>query len=273
MSSYSLRIADAAFDLPSTLPERAVVICATPRSGSNLLSDALQQTGSVGVPMEYLEMDVALPTLMQRWRCDSIAAYFQALRDHRTTSNGVLSIKTHWHQLVRFVRDTTGRADLAASHERLALVLGHLLPPIRYVHITRSERDRQAVSLYIANHTRQYADFGDTSAAGLPPYDFEVIEQLRQSIELWDRSWEGYFRAIGIDPVRVLYEKLASDPGGETERVLSELGIQHSEVKTKPRTRKQGGSRSEPLVEAYRRDRRTRLVARDADDVAEHADE
>ena len=39
----------------TTVPWRACIICTSPRTGSYLLSEALEATGCLGVPREYFD--------------------------------------------------------------------------------------------------------------------------------------------------------------------------------------------------------------------------
>src|SRR5829696_6153092 len=115
-------------------PERSYLIAALPRSGSTLLSGALETTGRLGKPMEYfnggvlghaaLRLGVPTPTLRARWhrfnrrragstnwsavtalRPRSVGDYVERLYHVRSTANGVFGVKLHWGQVLRMRTD------------------------------------------------------------------------------------------------------------------------------------------------------------------------
>ena len=137
--------------------ERAYLVCATQRSGSTLLCEALKATGVAGHPEEFFEARPAhrLPPRAARLprghrrplrhraargrpaaagaavlragrRCDWEAHLARSLRDGRTP-NGVFGAKVMWNQLAD-IAELSGRDDPLAAARPDALGLG---PPPR----------------------------------------------------------------------------------------------------------------------------------------------
>lgn len=94
-----------AFDQPDHSGEtKSYIICFVPRSGSWLLCDLLHASGVMGVPAEYFNMNYGAPRLSKRFgvtEIDSIPIhdYLKALKQRRTTPNGVFGVKIEARQL------------------------------------------------------------------------------------------------------------------------------------------------------------------------------
>ncbi|MCA9930706.1 MAG: hypothetical protein KC419_19610, partial [Anaerolineales bacterium] len=73
-------------------PTISYMICATPRSGSTLLCEALRNTGLAGNPDEYFgPMHVARWT--EKWQTQSEKEYFARVLVHGSGENGVWGVK------------------------------------------------------------------------------------------------------------------------------------------------------------------------------------
>src|SRR5215831_13215213 len=77
-------------------PEKSLLICTLPRSGSWLLADAIERTGIAGRPREFFE-----PAVFEH-APGSPGAAEQVARAYRkgTTDNGVFAAKLHWRQFL-----------------------------------------------------------------------------------------------------------------------------------------------------------------------------
>jgi LPS sulfotransferase NodH len=247
---------------PAVPPARSYAVCATPRSGSTLLSEGLRALGGLGTPMEYFNVEVNVTPLRQRWGSDSVEAFVRDLYRFRTSREGVFGMKLHWQQ-VEEMRTHLHLDRVAGGDGRVTdrAMLDTLFPGLRYVHVRRCDRDRQAVSYWIAEHTQQWSmHLGEEpSPAPAPEYDAAGIDALRHKIEHGEASWDGYFRDCGIDPVRVIYEELVDDYHGVVAHVASTLGFPRKAADVPPpRLRRQADERSEQLLARYQRDRAQR---------------
>lgn len=245
----------------------SVVVASTQRSGSTLLCSALERTGLVGVPKEYLlpeflasghrVLGAPHPTAREQWHRllrrlrlqrawwgyweidpSTMAPYIQALVARRSTANGLFSLKVHWQQF-----------ELA---QRMGFSPSLLPQPITWIHIGRRDRIAQAVSFekamrsgaFVANEERSHSiDRLTYNDGGI----LSTYELLRQSAS----GWERYFQSAGITPVPVVYEDLAADYEGTIRRVLEALGHQDVPVPP-PLLQRQANALNERWIATFR---------------------
>src|SRR3954466_7664374 len=230
------------------------LVCATQRSGSTLLCEALKSTGVAGQPEEFFEARVRTgrprtaagyfrepgapdigdilgdPEKLGPARCcsslDGLNDYAEHLeRSFRlgTTPNGVFGAKLMWGHLDDF---TTFAHRLPAFR---GLDLEDLLPAVfpkpRYVRVPRRAKAGQAVSLWKAIQTEAWR--GDANPADHKPrYHEDAIDHLVRMLEDHDTHWEAFFSRTGIVPLTISYEDDLSDgPERATRRVLRHLDL------------------------------------------------
>ena len=228
------------------------LVCATPRSGSALLCRLLDRTGVAGHPQEYFEAlrHSGLPRrpheyfdpdrhadIIERlafrempdgrprepnplWRPDAYGGYLDWALAQGTTPNGVFGAKVMWGYLGDFadlLRGIDGMAGL-----RIPQLLDRVFPNLRYVQITRSDKVRQAVSLWKAVQTQAWKR--DDEGVRAPAFSFRAINYLVRQLTAHDASWDAYFLGLGIEPMKVCYEDLAEAPEPVLRAVLEYLG-------------------------------------------------
>ncbi|HTV91513.1 MAG TPA: Stf0 family sulfotransferase [Verrucomicrobiae bacterium] len=234
---------------PSALyrPRLSLAICTNPRSGSWLLSEALASTGLAGNPREWFN---ALEKHDQQaaWRArhgSDLAddAYLDYALRSGTSANGVFGVKLHYYQL---------RELCNAS----AKFMSATFPNLRYVWLTRRDKERQAISYHRAHATNRWWSIPNEIAASEaePPFDPAAALQLERILIEHDRGWERYFSENGIEPLVVTYESLANDYAGTVRTVLRWLGVGrrrrlHIAV---PRLRQQADAQTDRWLEEYR---------------------
>jgi trehalose 2-sulfotransferase len=238
------------------MPMLSYLVCATPRSGSTLLCELLEQTGVAGHPEEYFEAlrhsgvprkpheyfdrerhaniierlafrempDGTVRTPSPLWDPNNYGRYLQWALEKGTTPNGVFGAKLMWGYLgdvATLLRTIDGMAGLPVPE-----LLAHAFPGLRYVQITREDKVRQAVSLWKAVQTQAWrADGERTEPAAEPVFSFRAINYLVRLLTAHDASWDAYFLGLGRPPLKVTYEELAADQGPVVRRVLAHLGI------------------------------------------------
>lgn len=227
-------------DVPDFRPRLSLVVCATPRSGGNLLCEALTNTGLAGRPAEHFEAGPRR-TLSGLWNADGdLLAYLAELFERTSTPNGVFATKVMAGEL----------AELRAP------LLGGAFPNPRYVWIRRRDTIRQAVSSEIARQTGIWSSAGEDLPIRTPRprFDRAAIAACLQDIERAESSWRTFFSAAGVEPVQVWYEELADEYEGTARRVLGELGIEvPPDLRLGPRQlSRQAGAVSERWVERFR---------------------
>jgi trehalose 2-sulfotransferase len=163
-------------------PTHSYLICATPRSGSTLLCEALKETGVAGVPEEYFEalrhsgrprspqeyfigaQDRTIlrhlgehtrvdgrPARSPLWNRHEYDPFLKWAIEQGTTPNGVFGAKLMWGYFGDFVsllREIPEYRELPIQE-----LLPAVFPELRYVRVVRANKVRQAVSLWKAVQT------------------------------------------------------------------------------------------------------------------------
>ncbi len=179
----------------AVIPERSYLVCATPRSGSTLVCQALKATGVAGRPEEYFEAlrhsgrprrpeeyfegvtdRSILDHLGERglgeeprqrsplWSRAAYDRYLEWAMGVGTTANGIFGAKLMWGYFGDFVsllRNVPAYQDLS-----LAELLADVFPDLTFVRVVRANKVRQAVSLWKAVQTATWRQEG--AAAGAP---------------------------------------------------------------------------------------------------------
>ncbi len=242
------------------IPRLSYLICATPRCGSNLLCEALENTGLAGIPGEYF-WDEAHWT--GKWGTASFTDYLHEVIRRSTTQNHVFGTKVMWGYFDAFVsrvRETPeyGRQD-DAYHESLE----RLFPDLCYIWITRRNKVRQAVSFWKSLQTLVWwrkSGIDSPQPRKMPEYRFEAIDRFVQEIVMHEAAWQAYFDRHAIVPFTVVYEDLASAYEETALKILDWFGVSYPpDLVFGPRLlQKQADAVSEIWVERYREEKRER---------------
>lgn len=237
-------------------PERTLLVCTHPRSGSTLLGETLYAAGGLGCPLEYFHRGFR-PAFAARWQAPDLPSFIRAVRRFRTDRTGVLSVKLFWYDVevtIREQRRTDGEeivdidsAGVAASdHLRTFATLGEIFPNPTFVHLSRRDRVRNAVSALVAEQTQRWRSLPGASPTTRTPevtYDYERILRLIAHGDHCQAQWRTFFAANRITPLELTYEELISKGSAE---LLTALG--HPGSLSAPRLRRQADARSESLV-------------------------
>jgi len=186
-------------------PRRSYLVCATPRSGSTLVCQALKATGVAGRPEEYFEalrhsgrprrpeeyfsgMDdrSVLDHLGERavgedpqprsplWSRAAYDRYLEWAVEAGTTDNGVFGAKLMWgyfEDFVSLLRNVPRYRDVPLKD-----LMTTVFPELTFIRVVRANKIRQAVSLWKAVQTATWReqDAMQSASVGLddaePPY-------------------------------------------------------------------------------------------------------
>jgi LPS sulfotransferase NodH len=222
------------------------VIATSPRSGSNLLCEALGQTGIAGKPAE----------IGLKFRGDvPFDEYVRARVRACTTDNGVSGVKLFWSQLRLWLPECHPISDNEGLLERF-------FPGAKYIQLVRRDRRGQAISLYRAIASNEWRRVSGVVSPQQtqpePDFDGQVIRHLEHRLRLQEAGWCESFRRRSIVPLVLEYESLVSHRSAEVARVLDFLGQDPAAVNgiAEPRLLPQADSKTA----AWRR----RLDAEDA---------
>ncbi len=221
------------------------IICATARSGSNLLCELLSALGFAGKPFEHLwepPGSVSLP-LAIRWP--------RIIEDGRS-DNGVFGTKLLWyqgHRLERELPEAVGRPG-----ETLVDVLADTLANPRYIYLTRRDRTKQAVSLVRAIQSEQWRSMD--AAVSPPRYDAAAIDAARDAVAAEEAQWEQFFTHNTVVLRRLTYEDLDAHPRATIGALLQFLGHEGPLPDTLSSTehRKQADAVTDEWVRRYERE-------------------
>jgi trehalose 2-sulfotransferase len=248
------------------LDVRSYFVCATPRSGSTLLCRSLATTGVAGRPEEYFERlrhsglprepreylegigDARPVALLPETRPgDPAEADLERELPHYlaegTTPNGVFGAKLMWG----YFGDLLARLGTAADGPAVQ-VLTERFGPLSWIHVTRTDKVAQAVSLWRALQTRAWS--AADAPEKQPVYDARGIAHVRDQLIEHDAAWRRWFAAKRIDPLTVEYERFVADHAATLKDVLAHLGLEVERIPDPPLDR-QGDERSDRWVARF----------------------
>lgn len=183
-----------------------ICIACTPRTGSNFLCETLQTHGAlVG---EYLRFGRMRNFVFQH-ECDSLQGYCEDMVS-RYARRGVFGVK-------------------GATNIILPLLLSGEWPGFvstwKFVFLSRDDALKQAISYFIAQKTGAFRSTGAARELSDEDYDADRIEALVTRRRDGNRRWETAFQSLGVQPYRLTYEQLASDPDLASAKLAQFLGL------------------------------------------------
>jgi LPS sulfotransferase NodH len=233
------------------------LVCATERSGSTLLCELLSGTGVAGRPEEYFEFlsatgrprqpreyfeegsEIAerLPPLLAPLPQPSWEDRLAAARARGTTANGVFGAKMMWAYLDDFLAH-------GGPEEQLGT-------PLKWVHVDRRDKLKQAISLWRAIQTSEWRA-EDSSDDAEPVFDAAAIAQLKRRLEAHVDCWRSWFAARAIEPLEIDYEAFTAASHATVCRVLEHLGLPTDVPIADPPMLRQSDGLSAEWAERYR---------------------
>jgi LPS sulfotransferase NodH len=192
-----------------------------------LLTDGLRATRQAGMPKQFF-----LPKSEGRYGAElgldpnaDYPGYVRGIVNTKTTRNEVFGFKLmSWYldDFLARLRDT--RAFGNAATNDLAM-LRSAFPRLRFVHIIRRHKLRQALSTARALQTGLWKVQEGKTTLREPQFDAQLIEQSLREAERQENIWYTFFQRIGIAPFRVEYEELCQDYEAAIRGVLDFLKI------------------------------------------------
>jgi LPS sulfotransferase NodH len=229
-------------------PLNCYFICATARTGSYLLCEAMRLTGIAGRPEEFFwkesgeflyegdspvispfeRSDASVASEFRHWGVSTFPEFLAKVFAEGTTPNGVFGAKVFMakgshRQLVEYLRQSA-RTD--GEHLSTRALLEASFPGLHHIFITRRNKLRQAVSLWRANETGLWGLVEERSEQEEPcSFDCRKIDHYLQEIVLQEAAWQDYFHEIGVSPCVVVYEDFVRDYEPTIRRCLKSLGL------------------------------------------------
>jgi LPS sulfotransferase NodH len=151
--------------------------------------------------------------------------YVRGIVNTKTTRNEIFGFKLmSWYldDFLTRLRDT--RAFGSAATDDLTM-LRNAFPRLRFVHIVRRHRLRQALSTARALQTGLWKVQEGKTAIREPEFDAQLIEQSLREAQRQEMIWHSFFRRLGIVPFQVEYEELCRNYESMIRGVLDFLKI------------------------------------------------
>jgi LPS sulfotransferase NodH len=246
------------------LPSSAYIICAGPRTGSNLLATALRNCEIAGQPFEFFEPTLADEPYMRdalRLGAHEVFTTFadrlEVILRGGSTQNGVFGATVHWHQMnhVLAAVQSESRGSLPPS-ARPTDPLRSFFPKLRLVWLRRGNHVAQGISHYLAIKSGRWQVSTDEAVpdpeSGGFQYDFaEIHHQVDDAIFI-DGRWSEFLKGSDDITLELTYEALSADFPGVLQRVLRHLGLSLSQRPLpSPRYRKQSTALSQTWEQRY----------------------
>jgi len=182
------------------------LICCSMRTGSTLLQRLLLRAG-LGNAQEYLHGNNPA--------CDSFDEYAWHIRNGNGNGS-VMGWRVMWGQLWEQQQRKPERWQYTEPEMLLDGIIAALhVDRVRYIHLTRRDKLRQAVSFLRAESGRRW-----WCPTNEQPHDIDIpftpetvkrVEWLLSEFPKYDAKWNAYFAARGIDPLRLVYEDFTAN--------------------------------------------------------------
>ena len=223
-------------------PTLSYIIWFTQRTGSSLLSRALESTGVAGVPGEWLNSPVGEDPLTH-FGVGTSAELRRRLYGLGSTPNGVCGLKysfrePHFGELVKILRALPG-CEVPGCEEGVARaeVWARAFPNGKHLFSTRRNKVRLAVSWWKAIKSGEWH-----RENGQPPrardvadaYDFNAINHLFSECSMREAGIQAFYGEAGITPLTVVYEDFVADYAATVERVLEYLELERPDARALP---------------------------------------
>lgn len=193
-------------------PEISYVVCATQRSGTHFLGEALQNTGIAGNPDEYLicneqgQLQNEQGNISEIYGKKTPEEFRQLVLELGSTPNGVFGVTIMWnyfHRILENYRELPQYYGLEASE-----LMDALLFSPKYIWLVRRNKVRQAVSWAKAAQTGVWSRPKGASVVPErePEFDFLLIDRFYREVLSGEAGWSGFFHTHGIEPFKLVYE-------------------------------------------------------------------
>ena len=220
-------------------PEQSYTLWFTQRVGSTLLAQALEDTGVVGRPREWLNA-ASVAEVMRKHGVATAQELRHRLWRVATTPNGVLGIKYGMvpklhEELIGLMASVAGEGAPEAS-DRSHGAWSALFPNCRHCFLTRRDKVRLAVSWWRAIQSQEWhrPNRSDTSVGVVetkPPeslvdkYDFHAIRHLLRECSSREDAIRRQLDAWSIEPLTIVYEDLIGRFEATVRSVLEFLQV------------------------------------------------
>ena len=223
------------------LPGKGVFVLFTNRCGSNYLVELMQQLPTLTMRNEMFNSANVIRVCGNR-KLNSFEDYVRFMRKDCKTPN--------WGAKVGCVQiDMLHRFGLFDAFEGGAHI----------VWLKRKNIIAQAVSHYIAHHSKQWASFHEAKGE-IPPFDFSAINRIVASILQHMSDAQLSLSLLNLRHHSLWYEDYLEDTQGHMQRIADFIGEPYEPVDgDQSKFKKQGDPIKEEYEARYRAEARRRL--------------
>lgn len=242
-------------------PIRSYRIWFTQRSGSTLLSKALEQTAIAGKPGELLVPMGNEKTLQDKYQVDNYEALQTKVWELGTSANGIFGVKDplHGERYQQKFAEVCRLRDFMPTEDHES-VWSDLFPNCQHIYLTRRNKIRQSVSWWKAIqdnvwHLEGGAKHRNEEAFYEEKYNVAALTHLFKESVLMECATQQYFDQHEIVPHTVVYEDLIADYESTIRGVLDYLKLDHKGINIQaPYYHKTADEFSERWVDRFRQD-------------------
>jgi len=194
------------------------MICTPMRSGGTFLADCLLLTGGFGWSAEWLHERAVLKNL-QFPEAVCREHYLQQIQSvQEKKRDGVQSYKIDWRVFSR-VCAKLFKVDSPHDLRFPSPDFSKVFPDVRFVFLERSNLFAQAISLYKAEKSVQWAKRDNASPKAVVDLDIEHVKRAYLTLRNEYRHWLEFFPAANTDYLHLTYEDMSKQPHETIQRV------------------------------------------------------
>ena len=232
-------------------PRRCYMVCATSRSGSNLLTDGLHATRKAGRPKQFFlrKFEAEYGALRGLDAASDFAGYVRGIIEKTATSNEVFGFKVMGWYLGDFLDRLRTAFGSEPNDRRL---LESVFPRLKFIQVVRGDKVRQAVSKARALQSGLWKVQEGNAATAEPAFDPDLIARCQKESIEDEALWNRFFDNNNIAPHVVTYEHLCSDYAATVRSAVAFLGVRDSRgVPERPSTVRQADALSEEWTRLF----------------------
>lgn len=215
---------------------QSYVICTSPRSGSTLLCKLLDATDQSGKPNSHFHRP-SIAAWLSTYQLsanefdterDTLRGIFQAARERGTGNTGIFGLRLQGHSFPFFMEKLRVlHPGFSSDREMFQAAFGETL----FIHLTRSNKIDQAISLVKANQSglwHKSSDGTELERSAAPQeliYDSKEIAKRIAELTILDDAWKDWFAKENLEPLQISYDQLSAEPSQELARILDRLGL------------------------------------------------
>nr|MBS1249400.1 Trehalose 2-sulfotransferase [Chloroflexota bacterium] len=241
-------------------PRLSYTIWFTQRTGSTLLSRALELTGVAGIPNEWLN-NAGEQDLVEFYDFSNPSDLQEHLWEIGSTSNGIFGVKVSYYEpfisrVLATFRRFPGCPQVKYPRPE---IWHHAFPNCRHIYMTRRNKVRLAVSWWKAAQTQEWhreKDATPNSENKKVEYHYDAINHLYNESSMREAGIQEFFSEAGIVPLSIFYEDLIQEYETTVKRVLAYIDLESEKIEIPaPYYEKLADEVSDEWVQRFREER------------------